>query len=140
VEAGVASREAVQGALRASAAGEHAALAREASAALLPGEPAPVLALGSASASLDGRALELGAGPPWRVLVFLARLPPGSRVTVEELFAAGWPGQRAQPASRRQRVHTALWTLRRAGLRDVLETVGQGRYRLRAQVITEGAG
>jgi DNA-binding SARP family transcriptional activator len=45
---------------------------------------------------------------------------PGSPLTRDQLFAAGWPGERAQPEAAAQRVHTAIWTLRTLGLRDVL--------------------
>ncbi len=45
---------------------------------------------------------------------------PGQPASVEALFAAGWPGQRAHPRSVSSRVYTAIATLRRLGLRDML--------------------
>jgi len=44
----------------------------------------------------------------------------GVTTTVEELFAAGWPGQRALPRSAASRVYVAMSTLRGLGLRDIL--------------------
>ena len=43
-------------------------------------------------------------------------------VTVDELFEAGWPGETIRRPSRKKRVHTAIWTLRRLGLEDVVQT------------------
>lgn len=42
------------------------------------------------------------------------------------LFVAGWPGDRAEPASQRKRVQTAVWTLRRLLLGKLLETRPEG--------------
>lgn len=138
VESGVVSHEMVQGALRAAAKAESPDLARDAAAALTPSPRTSVIGLGAIDARLDGAPIQLaGHGPPWRLLVHLCHLPAGSIVSLEELFKAGWPGERIGAASQRRRVHTAVWTLRRAGLRGVLETVGKNRYRLRAQVILE---
>ncbi|MFK7985000.1 MAG: hypothetical protein AB8I08_03140 [Sandaracinaceae bacterium] len=138
VEAGLASHEMLQGALRAAANAESPDLARDAAAALTPSPAAPIVGLGPTDARLDGAPIRLaGQGPPWRLLVHLCHLPAGSIVSLEELFEVGWPGQRIRAASQRKRVHTAVWTLRRAGLRGVLETVGRDRYRLRARVIVE---
>jgi len=38
----------------------------------------------------------------------------------DELLAIGWPGERVQPEAGARRVHTALWTLRKFGLRELL--------------------
>lgn len=63
----------------------------------------------------------------WRILRALvdghARSSTLSNAT---LFDAGWPGERAEPASQKQRVHTAIWTLRRALLGSLLETRPEG--------------
>lgn len=45
---------------------------------------------------------------------------PGEPVDAETLFAAGWPDERAQPLSARNRLRVALTTLRNLGLRGVL--------------------
>lgn len=49
-----------------------------------------------------------------------------SAVSVSALFRAGWPGERADAASQKKRVQTALWTLRKQGLDAVLRTVPEG--------------
>ncbi len=136
VESGAAAPETLVTALRAAARSEDPELAEDALRVLNPDGTAPILSLGNGHACLDGQPLTLTpSGPPWRLLDFLCRLPPGSVVSVAELFEAGWPSDRAHPDSRRRRVHTAIWTLRRAGLRDVIQTVDRNRYRLHAQVI-----
>ncbi len=45
---------------------------------------------------------------------------PGTALAVEEMFAIGWPGQKAQPRSAASRVYVAMSTLRGLGLRDIL--------------------
>jgi hypothetical protein len=45
---------------------------------------------------------------------------PGDPLTQEQLLAAGWPGERMQPAAAANRVKVALSTLRSAGLRELL--------------------
>lgn len=58
-----------------------------------------------------------------RLLDALARqrlTAPDRSLDVERLFTLGWPGERANPKARASRVHVALTTLRKAGLRDVL--------------------
>lgn len=138
VESGVARGDAVRRALRGAATSDLPSLADDARRALGADPGARVLCLGPGTAQLDGVRMPLASeGPPWRVLVHLCALPAGSIVSLEELFEAGWPGERVRPESRRKRVHTAVWTLRRAGLRDVLQTVGRNRYRLRARVVSD---
>jgi hypothetical protein len=51
---------------------------------------------------------------------------PGRASTLTELFAAGWPGQRTTHESGAARVYVALATLRRLGLRPVLQTRDDG--------------
>jgi tetratricopeptide (TPR) repeat protein len=58
-----------------------------------------------------------------RVLEALARQhrdAPGTPLSVDDVFSAGWPGQRAHPRSAASRVYTAISTLRRMGLKEVL--------------------
>jgi hypothetical protein len=58
---------------------------------------------------------------------------PGASMTVEELFEAGWPGERALPAAAASRVYVAISTLRKLGLKDLLIRDDAG-YRLDASV------
>ena len=54
------------------------------------------------------------------------RLASGGVLTVEELVAAGWPGERIGASSAAGRVYQAIATLRRLGLRDVIVRDGVG--------------
>ncbi|MEM9190474.1 MAG: hypothetical protein AAGF12_14910 [Myxococcota bacterium] len=138
VESGIARTEALEATLRAAASAELRELATAAATIIGPGTGSPILALGRGTASLDGVLLSVPPrGPTWRILAHLCRLPPASIASTEELFRVGWPGERARPESLRRRVHTAVWALRRAGLRSALVTVDRNRYRLHARVISE---
>jgi hypothetical protein len=44
----------------------------------------------------------------------------------DDLFRAGWPGERASQRAAANRVRVALATLRKLGLRDHLITTGDG--------------
>jgi hypothetical protein len=67
----------------------------------------------------------------WRMLVCIARaIHP---VTVDALFAAGWPGERIGRRAARNRVHVGLSTLRRLGLSGVLVSSDDG-YRIAPHV------
>ncbi len=69
---------------------------------------------------------------PRRVLARLveqARVAPDTTLSVGDLFEAGWPGETIRRESRVKRVHTAIWTLRKLGLTDVVQTEGR-RYRI----------
>ena len=87
---------------------------------------------------VDGRGFE-GPGQPWvdlsrrrtlrpvlKALVdaFIER--PGEGLTVDELFEAGWAGQRVSQESMTNRVYVAISTLRKLGLRDILLQQDQG--------------
>lgn len=75
-------------------------------------------------------------GAPRRILVRLceqARRSPVESLAVDPLFEAGWPGESIRFESRVKRVHTAIWTLRKLGLVDVLHTHDKG-YRLEASI------
>jgi predicted ATPase len=61
-----------------------------------------------------------------RALVEARSTQPGVPVSVETLVAAGWPGERILPAAAAGRVYTAIATLRRLGLRGVVEQTGTG--------------
>ncbi len=65
---------------------------------------------------------------------------PGRYLDGEELVAYAWPGERLSPPSRKNRLHVAIATLRKLGLRPVLQADGS-RYRLApdASLVTVGA-
>jgi predicted ATPase len=58
---------------------------------------------------------------------------PGSPLTVDDLLAAGWPGERVIRDAGASRVYVALGTLRKLGLRDVILS-RDGGYLLDPQV------
>lgn len=65
----------------------------------------------------------------WRLLVELceARLrTPGQAVAHDQLIAAGWPGQTVAASSAQNRLHVALNSLRKLGLRAVMLTRDDG--------------
>ena len=81
--------------------------------------------------------------PLRRILVALAQRrldAPGEGLDVEEILAAGWPGERVSDRAGNNRVHVALTTLRNLGLRGVLVS-SPGGYSLRAaeKVVLESA-
>jgi hypothetical protein len=53
---------------------------------------------------------------------------PGAPIDRATLRESGWPGERMLEAAARQRVRTALATLRRVGLRDVLRSDPRGWF------------
>jgi hypothetical protein len=94
-----------------------------ANAAQEPGEGVEVSHSGRVLRTRHG-VVDIGTrGAPRRVLQLLAdrRLEaPGQAITLDEVFAAGWPGQRVHPEACASRVYVALSMLRRMGLRGVL--------------------
>lgn len=70
-------------------------------------------------------------GPLRRVFVALvqSKARPGEWLSIDELFAVGWPGEKALASAANNRVHVALSDLRRRGLRPWL-VHREGRYRL----------
>ena len=61
--------------------------------------------------------------PLQRIVLVLARRrldAPGEALALEELLAAGWPGERVRYSAGTNRVHVALSTLRNLGLRAFL--------------------
>jgi tetratricopeptide (TPR) repeat protein len=67
--------------------------------------------------------------PLRRILATLARRrldTPGAAVTADELVAAGWPDERIRPDAAHNRLHVALATLRKLGLRTLLITDERG--------------
>jgi hypothetical protein len=86
----------------------------------------------------EGLWFQLPGGPAvsverWRPLQrLLARLAeerqerPGQPLPVDALILAGWPGERMLARAGATRVYTAIASLRRLGLRDVLLSVEHG--------------
>ncbi len=78
----------------------------------------------------DGALIELGKRVALRrIVAVLAErrvAAPGEAVALDALVAAGWPDEKIRADAAINRIHVALSTLRRLGLRDVLLTVEQG--------------
>jgi hypothetical protein len=99
----------------------------------------------------DGLWFQLPGGPVvsierWRPLQrVLSRLVeerqarPGQPLPVDALVLAGWPGERMLARAGATRVYTAIASLRRLGLRDVLLSVERG-YMLAPAVPLERLG
>lgn len=71
-----------------------------------------------------------------RALVLSRLESPEATVSLEALVAAGWPGEKLLADSGANRVYVAIATLRRQGLRDVIER-REGGYRIALDVATE---
>ncbi|MBT8496142.1 MAG: hypothetical protein KJO07_24065 [Deltaproteobacteria bacterium] len=70
----------------------------------------------------------------WRIFLAMGRAAQASRaMDVDDVFMAGWNGERALPAAIRNRVYVAVSTLRRYGLSGVLQTSPDG-YRLSPEI------
>jgi len=78
-------------------------------------DDAPELVLvGTDEARLGERTFVLGHRHTLRQILFgLVDAPRGSELSVDGIFALGWPGERAAQRAARNRVHVALATLRR---------------------------
>jgi tetratricopeptide (TPR) repeat protein len=91
------------------------------------GSEAPALAIGE-----EARWFSVGAGDkvdlskrraPRLILLKLVehrRASPGRGITLDEVIAAGWPGERIQAEAAAARAYTAIKTLRELGLGDLL--------------------
>lgn len=79
---------------------------------------------------LDGATIDLSRRGPARCIVLAlleARLRrPGTPLTTQELIEAGWPGEKILPRAARNRLHVTLNTLRRLGLRTILQRRDDG--------------
>ncbi|MDX2090022.1 MAG: AAA family ATPase [Kofleriaceae bacterium] len=67
--------------------------------------------------------------PLRRILAALARHrvdAPGNALGLDDLLTAGWPGERIAQTAAINRVHVALTTLRKLGLRGVLQSAERG--------------
>ncbi|MCY1013728.1 hypothetical protein OV079_51030 [Nannocystis pusilla] len=96
-----------------------------------PGQPLIVRAGGKAL-RLPGAAADVDLRrrvPLQRIVLALARKrieAPGEALALEELLAAGWPGERVGDSAGTNRVHVALTTLRNLGLRGFLVSSRDG--------------
>lgn len=95
-----------------------------------PAAPPVTLRLEPAHRALlvDARRLSLARRATlWRILESLALAHGAGAVrSSDALFRAGWPGERAEAASKKKRVQTAVWALRKLGLDATLETRPEG--------------
>ena len=84
-----------------------------------------VVGWGGRWVDVGARRVSLGSRAPLQRIVWelaLRRiLEPGAPMAAEELFEAAWRGENASAESAIHRLHVALSTLRRLGLRDVIE-------------------
>jgi hypothetical protein len=51
---------------------------------------------------------------------------PGAALPLGSLLDAGWPNERVGPEAGAKRVYTALWELRRLGLKELLQSRDDG--------------
>jgi transcriptional regulator of acetoin/glycerol metabolism len=54
------------------------------------------------------------------------RVEPGRALSVTDLVAAGWPGERVLPRAGASRVYVSITSLRKMGLRDAIERSADG--------------
>jgi hypothetical protein len=72
----------------------------------------------------DGSEVEFTKGRALRLM--LARLfeerlrAPGGALTIDDLFASGWPGERASPEAIENRVYVGISRLRKLGFKGLL--------------------
>lgn len=71
-----------------------------------------------------------------RALAGARRERPGQYLSVDELFAAGWPGERALARAATNRVHVTMTRLRKLGLEPLLESGVEGVRLRREATIT----
>lgn len=93
-------------------------------------EPVTILQLDATTgvASSAGRTAPFGRSRTLFALLegLAAAHARGRALSADELFELGWPGEHAERASKRQRVQTAVWTLRKKLLGDALVTAPHG--------------
>jgi hypothetical protein len=104
--------------------GEEAPASRRAGAIEIPEGALAVCARGRWFRTPGGAKVEIER---WQALQNLVvrlaeqrEIAPGQPLSVEQLVSAGWPGERMLAKSGATRVYTALSTLRRLGLRDLI--------------------
>ncbi|MFK7990669.1 MAG: hypothetical protein AB8I08_31895 [Sandaracinaceae bacterium] len=103
-----------------------------------PVDPAHRLTVGPDEVKVDGSMVDLGKQPTLRRILdaLLAARARDTPLDVWGLWEAGWPGDKAEPDSARNRVHVALSRLRRAGLGSCVER-DSGGYRIGRDVLVE---
>jgi predicted ATPase len=134
------ARRALQRAIDATALGEAGSQRVAPTQGPPPDAPADALvvcARGSWFRAPHGEVVSISRWRPLqRLLERLAErreIAPGEHLTVEALVAAGWPGERMLPKAGATRVYTAVASLRRLGLRDMLVRDERG-YLLRTDI------
>jgi DNA-binding response OmpR family regulator len=80
------------------------------------------------SFALDGEGCAVSSRTARRLLVALAQAHP-SALNIEQLFKAGWPGERVVASAQKNRVFVSLSKLRKYGLEGKIDRVDDG-YRL----------
>jgi len=87
------------------------------------GEPDDALVVGEAGRWFrppHGKRVDVGRRGALRRIVDRLAVARGdggaTALTIDDLLAAGWPGERCSPEAGARRVYTALWDLRRIGL------------------------
>jgi len=100
----------------------------EAARAVLHLDVVPTVTVGDDAAwfASRGQRVSLQRRPTLRRVLRALHAASGQVLDVDEVFAAGWPGVNVPFASRRKRVYTAVWQLRRMGLGDALHTTEEG--------------
>jgi predicted ATPase len=73
-----------------------------------------------------------------RTLVAHHQHAPGAPLSIDELIERGWPGEKMHPEAGAKRVYTAIWHLRRLGLKETILRI-DGGYMLDPEVRTETA-
>ncbi len=105
---------------------EHGRLSMQIAARGTGSDVARRLAVHAGIIELDDVRIDLSARAPlMRLVDALARKKEGA--TPRELIAAAWPGERMSDKAARNRLHVAIATLRRMGLRDAIVRNGE-RY------------
>jgi len=93
-------------------------------------EPVTLLQLDptTAVASVAGRTASFGRSRTLFALLegLAAAHTRGTTLSADELFALGWPDEHAERASKKHRVQTAVWTLRKKLLGEALVTEPHG--------------
>lgn len=85
----------------------------------------------------DGTEHDFSRRGPLRLIVLaLAKQAGGDVLTVDDVIAAGWPGERILPDAARLRVYTTIKRLRNMGFADWLETTDEG-YRFSPELRVE---
>jgi predicted ATPase len=78
----------------------------------------------------DGSVIDLSRRKSmWGVFLALCRArvaSPGAPVPIEALVAAGWPREKMRNDAATKRLHTAIWSLRRAGIEAMIVTSDEG--------------